>query len=266
LAISILLYSGLALLALGSISLVRPPSFLGISTRLHALAVFGSGLAAAAVALLLPSSPARASARGPTGLDRFVPEFQFGEFHERTVRATPERIDDAIRTVPAEEIRLFRVLTWIRNPRRPWRREPENILNPPSKVPILDVATRSGFVILSDEPGREIVLGTLVMRPRGAHLDVAEDRSETARRFAALTTPGYAKAAMSFRVEPGPGGSCRLTTETRIFATDPASARRFATYWRFILPGSSLLRVTWLNAIARRAEIGANSEYSILRP
>jgi hypothetical protein len=30
--------------------------------------------------------------------------------------------------------------------------------------------------------------------------------------------------------------------------------RRFAPYWRTILPGSSILRVTWLRAIARRAE------------
>jgi hypothetical protein len=39
-AISILLYSGLVLLALGSVSLVRPLSLLGIATRLHALIAF----------------------------------------------------------------------------------------------------------------------------------------------------------------------------------------------------------------------------------
>ncbi len=108
--------------------------------------------------------------------------------------------------------------------------------------------------MLSDEPGREIVLGTLVVRPPGARLAVPGDPAATARRFAQLSEPGYAKAAMNFRIEPRPDGFCRLTTETRIFATDPASARRFATYWRFILPGSSLLRVTWLGAIAARAE------------
>ncbi len=252
--ISILLYSGLALLALGSVSLVRPPSFLGIANRFSALVVFGTGLAAAAVALFLPPPSARTSARGAARLDAFLPEFQFAEFHERLVRATAERIDRAIRTVPAGEIRLFRPLTWIRNPRRPWSSSHESILNPPSKVPILDVATRSGFVILSDEPGREIVLGTLVIRPPRAQLAVPGDPAGTARRFTELSLPGYAKAVMNFRIEPRPDGSCRLTTETRIFATDPASARRFATYWRFILPGSSLLRVTWLGAIAARAE------------
>ena len=179
------------------------------------------------------SPSARASSRGPNGLDAFVPEFQFGEFHERLARATPERIDHAIRTVSAEEIRLFHLLTWIRNPRLPGSRQPGNILNPPAKAPILDVAARSGFVVLSAAPARETVLGTLVVRPAGVRLAVSGDSAETARRFAELSAPGYAKAVMNFRIEPRPDGSCRLTTETRIFATDPASARRFARYWRW---------------------------------
>jgi hypothetical protein len=253
-AISVLLYAGLALLALGSVSLVWPPGFLGIATRLHAFVVVGAGLAAAAVALLLPPPSARTSARGPTRIDEFLPEFQFGEFHERLVRATPERIFRAIHDVTAGEIRLFRPLTWIRSPRMPWRKAPDSILNPAEKEPILDTALRSGFVLLAEEREREVVLGTLVARPRGSRVTLPSDAAEIARRFEALSAPGYAKAAMNFRVEPRTDGSCRVTTETRVYATDPKTARRFATYWRFILPGSSLLRVTWLSAIAARAE------------
>ena len=253
-AISVLLYSGLLLLVLGGLSLIHPPVILGIGTRVRALGVLGAGLLTTAVAFLLPPPSARASSSGPTHLDEFVPEFQLSEFHARVVHAAPEKIDRAIRTVSAEEIRLFRLFTWIRNPRRPWSREPESILNPPSKAPILDVALRSGFMMLFDEPGREIVLGTLVIRPRGTRIASEGGPAETARRFAALSAPGYAKAALSFRIEPRPDGSCRLTTETRIFATDAATARRFARYWRFVLPGSALLRVTWLDAIRKRAE------------
>jgi hypothetical protein len=253
-AISVLLYAGLALLAFGGVSLVYPPRFLGIATRVQALAIFAAGILAVAIALLAPVPAARRNTRGPTRLDAFVPEFQFAEFHERLVRATPETIDAAIRSVPAEEIRLFRLLTWIRNPRLSGKAAPETILSPPRKAPILDVATRSGFVLLSDEPGREIVLGTLVVHPRGVRLAVPNDPAETGRRFAALSEPGYAKAAMNFRIEPRPDGTCRLTTETRIFAADARTARRFARYWRFVFPGSALLRVTWLDAIAARAE------------
>lgn len=253
-AISALLYAGLAFLALASVSLVHPPRSLGIATRLHALAVAAAGLLAAAAALLLPPPTSRASEREAARIDEFAPEFQFEEFHERLVRATPEAVDRAIRSVPAREIALFRLLTWIRNPARTWNGQGEGILNPPSGRPILEVALSSGFVLLSDEPGREIVLGTLVARPKGARLAVPGDPTATTHRFAALSEAGYAKAAMNFRIEPHEGGICRVTTETRVFATDVRTARSFATYWRFILPGSSVLRVTWLKAIAARAE------------
>lgn len=254
--ISVLLYAGFAVMALGSVSLLYPPRFLGIPTRARALAVLAAGLAAALVAVLVPPPPARSGPHGATRLDDFVPEFQFAEFHERLVRATPERVDRALRTVTAEEIRLLRFLTWIRNPRRLWSRQPESILNPPAAEPILDVAKRSGFVVLADEPGRELVLGTLVVRPRDARVSVPDDLAETGRRFAALSAPGYAKAAMNFRIEPRPDGTCRLTTETRIFATDRDAARRFAVYWRMIHPGSALIRAMWLRAVAERAESG----------
>jgi hypothetical protein len=39
-----------------------------------------------------------------------------------------------------------------------------------------------------------------------------------------------------------------------VFATDPASCRRFAVYWRVIYPGSALIRRMWLRAIRLRAE------------
>ena len=57
---------------------------------------------------------------------------------------------------------------------------------------------------------------------------------------------------MNFRVETRPDGDCDLTTETRVLATGPAAARRFAAYWRLIYPGSALIRRMWLLAIARR--------------
>lgn len=253
-AISALLYAGLALLAFGSFSLLYPPRFLGIATRAGALVVFAAGLLAVVTALAVPPAAARSSARPPARIDDFAPEFQFREFHERLVRATPEAADRAIRSVPAREIALFRLLTWIRNPARTWNGQGEGLLNPPSGRPILEVALSSGFVLLSDEPGKEIVLGTLVARPKGARLAVPGDPTAIARRFAALSEAGYAKAAMNFQIEPRTDGTCRVTTETRIFATDARTARSFATYWKFILPGSSLLRVTWLKAIATRAE------------
>jgi hypothetical protein len=149
--------------------------------------------------------------------------------------------------VPAEEIKLFRTLTWLRHPRRPWSSAEESILSPPVRKPILAVATASGFMTLAEEVEREIVLGTVVVSSR-------PDLYDSPRGFRELAEAGNAKAVINFLVEPQAEGWCRLSTETRVFATDRVTRLRFAAYWRIIAPGSALIRVEWLRAIRRRAE------------
>lgn len=182
------------------------------------------------------------TATGRTHLDDAMPRFQFRERHTRHVQGSPEQTWPALFAVTAGEIRFFRTLTWIR---RLGRGRAENILNAPPRRPILDVALGSSFIKLAEDPPREIVLGTVVVAPGGA------DEPLTPEGFRTLGRAGYAKAALSFLVERVPGGSL-VTTETRVFATDPATRRRFAAYWRVIYPGSALIRRQWLRAIERR--------------
>jgi hypothetical protein len=77
-------------------------------------------------------------------------------------------------------------------------------------------------------------------------------RPGTREQFVRLTGAGYAKAAMNFLITPGGPGVHRVSTETRIVATDAASARAFARYWRLIYPGSALIRRMWLRAVRNR--------------
>ncbi|MEX2156764.1 MAG: hypothetical protein WD773_07990 [Gemmatimonadales bacterium] len=127
-----------------------------------------------------------------TLLDDFAPKWQFREIHAIAVLATPERAYRAIETVTAGEIRLFRALTWFR---RLGRVGPESILNAPPDQPILDVATRSGFLLLAAEPPKEIVVGTVVVAPPGVPRPMAP------RQFKDINEPGYAKAVMNFRID-----------------------------------------------------------------
>jgi hypothetical protein len=129
----------------------------------------------------------------------------------------------------------------------------ENIMNPPEEKPILDVALAGGFRRLAEEPPREIVIGTIVIWDR-----VTPTKDEACLREL-LTKPGNAMAMMNFQVRDDGGGWCTVSTETRVVATDAAARRRFARYWRVIYPGSSLMRYTWLRAIARRAERDRNA-------
>jgi hypothetical protein len=71
--------------------------------------------------------------------------------------------------------------------------------------------------------------------------------------FKEFDRPGYVKVAMNFHLAEIAGG-CRVSTETRVLATDSSARWKFAVYWRIIYPGSALIRRMWLAAIKRRAE------------
>ena len=100
-----------------------------------------------------------------TRLDEFVPVWQFGEHHSIRVAAPPAKVFDAVKHIRAGEITFFRTLTWIR---RGGRKLPESILNAGNDMPLLDIATKSGFIYLANEPPRELVIGTMVIAPPGA--------------------------------------------------------------------------------------------------
>jgi hypothetical protein len=156
-----------------------------------------------------------------TRLDDVMPAWQFRERHSIRVDATPDAVFEAIRLVRADEISFLRTMLAIR---RGFRGGKESILNPARNTPILDVATRTGFEYLANDPPREVVIG----------MWVASD----------------VYAAMNFRVQ----GDGILSTETRVHAKTATARRRFALYWFAIRPGSGFIRRMWLRAIRRIAE------------
>jgi hypothetical protein len=182
-------------------------------------------------------------------LDAIVPVYQFSEVHQITIEASADRIYRAICAVTTDEIALLRTLTWIRRLGRPG---PESILNPPGDKPFCDVALKSGFYLLADEPPSEMVLGSFVAAPKAARANPPPEI--TAATFAEIHSPGFGVAVMNFRLRPVGSGRTQLITETRVFATDARIRRLFAPYWRVIYPGSSIIRTMWLRAIKQRAE------------
>jgi hypothetical protein len=242
--------SGLAAMALGLVSCVKPLRLLRIRSRRQGLAMFGIGPAVVIAGMLIPA-PLERVAHARSDLDRAMPAWQFRERHHLHVNASPEAVYRAIRDVTADDILLFRTLTWIRSPHLT-QPDGESILQPPAEpTPILDVALRSGFLQLSERPGREVVVGAIVAG-RANSLRGAR----TSENFIRLDAPGFAKATMNFLVEPNPAGGTDVETETRVYGTDAGATRRFAAYWRVIYPGSALIRVMWLRAIRQRAEAG----------
>jgi hypothetical protein len=246
---SAVVYSGVVILLAGLIGCVHPIGRLGVANRSRAAIVAGAGAAIVAAGFLLPAPESRV-VHAETHLDTFTPAWQFNETHALDVDAPPERVFDAIRRVRADEILLFRTLTWIR---RGGRRLPAGILNAGADQPILDIATRTSFVWLADDPPHELVVGTVIAAPRGARGALTPDL------FRRALPPGFVLATMNFVVTPNGRGGSRVLTETRVFATSPDARRRFAVYWRAIYPGSALIRVMWLRAIERRATIATQA-------
>jgi len=243
---TILVYTAFLALLLGIISLVRPLRFLGIISRSHAVFVSMGAIPIFLIGASLPAPETRITAR-TSRLDDFMPAYQFSEFHSMRVKASRKQVFRAVSEVRADEIFLFRTLVWIRRFGRPG---PESIMNPGHDLPLLEVATRTSFLLLAEEPNQEIVLGTLVAAPKGARLK----KDPTPEDFKVLHAPGFALAAINFRIEEAPNGETLVTTETRVYATDAPTRRRFAAYWRTIYPGSALIRRMWLRAIRKRAE------------
>ena len=244
---SVLCYSGALAMIIGAVSVIRPVRFLRVRTRRRGAVVLLGGALAVLVACLTPPSLTNTVSTG-SALDEFAPAFHFREHHETLVNARAADVFAAIQATTASEIALFQSFTWIRRFGRPGA---ESILNAPEHLPIIDVATRTTFLMLAERPSQEVVIGSVVIAPPGLRRrDVA-----TPDQFKALSQPGLAIATFNFRIaEEGP--LTRLTTETRVVATDNWTLRRFTAYWRVIYPGSAILRMTWLQAIKRRAEGG----------
>lgn len=248
---SYFVYFGFVLAAAGFISLLRPLRFLYIRTRRLALAVVVFGILVSVGTALIPYGE-RKAATATTKLDEWMPRWQVDERHTIEIAAPPEKVFASIHAVRADEILLFRTLVAIR---RCGATGPESILNPPEEQPLLDVATRTSFILLTNDAPREIVVGTVITAPREAR---ATGKLEP-DLFRKTLRPGVALATMNFLVAPNGRAGSTVTTETRIYANTPAVLRRFGVYWRIIHPGSDLIRRMWLRAIAQRAEAAATT-------
>ena len=178
-------------------------------------------------------------------IDEFMPSFDVAERHGIVVRAPAERAYAAIRSVDLSRSLLIRSLFALRGfpVMFAGRREARRRLT-------LDDFLRSGFVVLAEEPGAEIVLGLIgrFWRPTGGLLLFAPEE------FTGFRRPGYAKAVWNFRVEPVGEGRVRVATQTRVQTTDQDSCRSFLRYWRVIGPFSGLVRREMLRLVRSVAE------------
>lgn len=170
-------------------------------------------------------------------LDDFLPTYEFSERHGIRIRASPERIDEAVRTVSMADIPVARALWWLRRLGRPYGDPAKPFLG--GQLP---------GVVLEDAPQQGIVLGLTGQLWR-LRADRDPERPISAEEFLAYARPDACKAVIDFRI-----GANRLTTETRVHVGEPAARAKFRRYWLVIRPFSGLIRILLLRAARRRAE------------
>jgi hypothetical protein len=177
-------------------------------------------------------------------IDRFLPEYDVIEHHETTVDALVATTYRAVKDFDLARSPVVLALLAMRGLPHLFTGAVK-----PSRRLGIDEIVRTGFVVLAEEPGREVVLGVVgrFWRPTSAihRIEPAE--------FAGFDTPGFAKAAWNFAVSEQAGGSTVLT-ETRVVCTDADARRKFLRYWRLVGPFSALIRRLLLRTIKRDAE------------
>ena len=239
---SVVVWTGLVAALVGAVCVVKPVRFLGIGERRVGAVILLGGAAAVAAALLWPS-PAIRIPRRQTSIDEFVPEYHFNERHAVLVHVPPERVTAVWKKVTLGELGYTEQLLRLRAIASGRFRS-----RPRSSNRLLSGAGRLGIRLREGE--REIVAG-MVGTPWSA---TPGPLLKTPEEFVQFRAPGSVKIAYDMRVEDAGNGWSRLTSETRVVATDDSARRIMACYWRVIYPGSSIIRRWWLEAIQRRAE------------
>jgi hypothetical protein len=176
-------------------------------------------------------------------LDEIQPVWHVRSRHSRVVDASVDRVAEAL-----ESIRLDRDAS----PLMRFFFRARGLSLPSGPTP-RDALTSTGFTVLAEREGREIVFGIAgkFWAPREmAHLVRVPD----AQAYIEFDRPGEAKGAMTFVVEPLSDGRTLLKTETRVTCTDLRARLLFGAYWTLIRIPSGLIRNDMLRAIARRAE------------
>ena len=177
-------------------------------------------------------------------IDEFLPEFDVVERHWTLVDASPEVAYVAARNLDLSRSLITRALFGVRS-------LPRLVMGKGRPPPTVDLEAfqRYGFVILSEEPPAELVLGVVgrFWTPTGSIEPITPDA------FVGFDRPGFAKGAMTLSVQPASGSSV-VATETRVLCLDDASRRSFRRYWRAIGPFSAYLRRIMLTEVKRSAE------------
>lgn len=165
-------------------------------------------------------------------LNEAMPDYDVREYHQTVINASREEVYRTMKSMDFRASAIVRALLWIRSGGRK------------TKAVTLETFWQRGFLLLSDVPNNEVLLG-LVGRfwtPTGGLQDIPPSQ------FVSFKDPSYAKCAFNFLIHDHPSGAL-LTTETRVKCFRNPERIFFRCYWTVIRPFSGLIRKEMLRQI-----------------
>lgn len=189
--------------------------------------------------------PRKTAEQSDALLDQFMPEYEVFERHSVRVNAPAEIALHAAEEIDLQQspivAAIFRARELFLGARSSHRRTSRGLA---AEV------QASGWRVLAEVPGREIVFGT-VTQPWIANVTF---RSVGPAEFRAFHGPSLVKIVWTLRADPIAEGKCLFRTETRAAATDESARARFRPYWSLFSPGIVLIRKLLLGSVKREAE------------
>lgn len=177
-------------------------------------------------------------------LDRYLPTYEVAESHAIRVSAPASLTYAVAKSVGLQASAVTRaIFRWrerlMRAEHAPW---------PPGGA--VDQMLAAGWGILTERPGREIVLGAVTQPWRGN----VRFRALAPDDFVAFHRPGYVKIVTTLSVESRDATTSIFHTRTRAAATDASARALFRRYWAAFSPGILVIRLALIRVVKREAE------------
>jgi len=183
-------------------------------------------------------------------LDRVMPEYEFAGRASVRFQGSASVMFRSLFEVTLADMPLAAALGTIRY--LPGRLLHRTAVPPPTQAPFLQQLLASRNILLADDPGWELVIGSIGKFHQ--LLNQEQVSLSDAAAFANFTDPAYQKLVMSFHVEDSPHGR-RFVLEHRTHALSAKAHRAFARYWIAIKPAGHFVSWLLLRAVRRRAEM-----------
>jgi hypothetical protein len=191
-------------------------------------------------------------------IQEFMPSYKMRQIDRVRVSAPPEAAWRVVRALDTQAHPLSRALFALRT-------LPDKLLGRSSATPGPNTARiedftgpGKGFQILAEQPGREIVIGS-VGKFWKLKIEWADVQPWSFTEFSA---PGFGKLAWNLRVDPDSRGGSWISWDLRVTTTDEVTWKLFRKYWLVIGRFSHLLRRSALRSFQRQLA-GPGTEESL---